>query len=82
MLSVALSGSPSHTSISHYDFILASSRADVVLPPGWRWRGPWYLDREKAEADEEASINTVCEEYFENERYYPIRGWSAKVREE
>eukprot|EP00052_Salpingoeca_macrocollata_P020806 m.175674 g.175674 ORF g.175674 m.175674 type:complete len:2346 (-) comp21363_c0_seq2:105-7142(-) len=52
----------------------------VELPnPAWMWRGDWYLDPEHQEADAEASLDKLTEEVFENQRYYPIRGWSAKL---
>eukprot|EP00051_Salpingoeca_urceolata_P011456 m.141941 g.141941 ORF g.141941 m.141941 type:complete len:2152 (+) comp17129_c0_seq1:436-6891(+) len=52
---------------------------DAELPPGWQWKGDWYIDPEIMEADPEASVDTVDEDAFQNQRYYPIRGWSAKL---
>lgn len=55
------------------------SYVDVALPEGWAWRGPWYLAPERLDVDEEAALHAVVEESFENQRYYPLRGWSTKV---
>jgi hypothetical protein len=56
------------------------NHADVALPEGWGWVGDWFISPERQEVDEEASMNSVVECVFENERYYPLRGWSTKVR--
>jgi len=46
------------------------------LPDGWVWKTDWYIDPELTEMDEDAGLNMVVEETFENQRYFPIKGWS------
>ena len=53
--------------------------AEVEIPPGWDWAGPWYIDPVSQNVDPESSQDRIIEEIFQNERYYPIRGWSSKV---
>jgi len=49
---------------------------ECELPEGWEWKGDWYIDPELTEMDEDAGLNMVIEETFENQRYFPIKGWS------
>jgi len=51
------------------------SKDQCELPDGWVWKGDWYIDPELTEMDEDAGLNMVVEETYENQRYFPIKGW-------
>jgi len=52
------------------------SKDQCELPDGWMWKTDWYIDPELTELDEDAGLNMVVEETYENQRYFPIKGWS------
>ncbi|KJE97724.1 Fer1l3 protein [Capsaspora owczarzaki ATCC 30864] len=52
----------------------------VELPPGWSWVGDWFLDPETLDIDTDSGQDVVIEETFENERYYPLKGWGSVMK--
>ncbi|XP_058715086.1 fer-1-like protein 5 [Poecile atricapillus] len=46
-------------------------------PPGWRWAGPWSLERPpRVSPGPEPAVSAVLEELYENQRRDPAGSWS------
>lgn len=57
-------------------------KGDCIAPEGWEWAGDWYISPEGVVVDEEAGMDMVVEETWENQRRYPMKGWGQTLKTE
>eukprot|EP01099_Mayorella_cantabrigiensis_P006491 TRINITY_DN544_c0_g1_i1.p1 TRINITY_DN544_c0_g1~~TRINITY_DN544_c0_g1_i1.p1 ORF type:complete len:715 (+),score=179.61 TRINITY_DN544_c0_g1_i1:768-2912(+) len=57
-------------------------KGDCQEPEGWEWAGDWYIAPEGVVVDEEAGMDMVIEETWENQRRYPMKGWGPTLKTE